>query len=82
MVYYDHMMYKNRITIDPKIMVGKPVITGTRIPVELVLKLLAQGVTAEQLVSPDYYPHLKKEDIYAAIEYARESIVSETSVTQ
>lgn len=64
------MKYKNRITTNPKIMVGKPIIKGTRITVELILKLLAQGVAIEELVSKKYYPNLKKEDVYAAIEYA------------
>ena len=58
-------------------MVGKPVIAGTRITVELVLKLLSQGVTAKELASPKYYPQLKKEDVYAAIEYAKDRIESE-----
>ena len=48
-------------------MVGKPVIKGTRITVELVLKLLAQGVTVDEITSDKYYPHLKKKDIYAAL---------------
>lgn len=59
---------KDRITIDPKIMVGKPVIKGTRITVDLVLRLLTQGMETEEIL--ENYPHLKKEDILAAIEYA------------
>jgi len=58
-------------------MVGKPIVKGTRITVELILKLLAQGVTVEELISKKYYPHLKKEDVYAAIEYARTIIEEE-----
>lgn len=60
-------------------MVGKPVVKGTRITVELILKLLAQGVTIEELVSKKYHPNLKKEDVYAAIEYAH-SIVEDEKV--
>jgi len=71
------MKYKDRIIINPKIMVGKPIVKGTRITVELILKLLAQGVTVEELISKKYYPHLKKEDVYAAIEYARTIIEEE-----
>ena len=66
------MKYQKQIIANPKIMVGKPVIAGTRITVELVLKLLSQGVTVDDLVSKKYYPQLKKTDIYAAIEYANE----------
>ena len=71
------MNYQSRIIVDPKIMVGKPVIRGTRITVELILKLLAQRVTVDELVSQKYYPHLKKADVYAAIEYARDLVEEE-----
>lgn len=71
------MNYQKHIIVDPKIMVGKPVIAGTRITVELILKLLAQGVTVDELVSKKYYPHLKKTDIYAAIEYAKDLVKEE-----
>ena len=60
--------YQNRITIDPKIMVGKPVIKGTRVTVELILRQLAQGVSADEILKN--YAHLKREDIYVALEYA------------
>lgn len=49
-------------------MVGKPVIKGTRITVELILRLLAQGQMVNDIL--ENYPHLKKDDILAAIEYA------------
>ena len=71
------MNYHKRIIVNPKVMVGKPVVAGTRITVELILKLLAQGVTVDELVSKKYYPHLKKEDVYAAIEYAGERMKEE-----
>ena len=71
------MTNQKRIIVDPKIVAGKPVISGTRITVELILELLSQGVTVEEIVSKKYYPHLKKNDIYAAIEYAREIIKTE-----
>lgn len=60
----------NRITVNPKVMAGKPIIKGTRIPVEQVLRLLAQGITPEQILKD--YPHLTKDDIMAALLYAAE----------
>ncbi len=62
-------LYKDRIIIDPEIMVGKPVVKGTRIPVELVLKRLAQDLNVETLLKA--YPRLTIEDIRACIEYAQ-----------
>jgi uncharacterized protein (DUF433 family) len=58
-----------RITINPKIMCGKPVIKGTRIPVYLILNLLAAGYTFERIIKA--YPRLTKKDIKAALEYAQ-----------
>lgn len=57
-----------RITVDPKVMVGKPVIRGTRIPVALILKMLGQGISAEEILRE--YPRLEEEDLHAAIAYA------------
>jgi uncharacterized protein (DUF433 family) len=57
-----------RIVINPKIMRGKPVIRGTRIPVYVILNLLAEGYDYKKILRE--YPDLKKEDILAAIEYA------------
>ena len=62
------MDYKERITSDPDIMLGKPVIKGTRITVELILKKLAEGMTIEELL--EAYPHLTKEDILATLSYS------------
>ena len=59
---------QNRIVIDPNILVGKPVIRGTRIAVELVIDLLAEGWTHEQILAN--YPHLKPDDITACLHYA------------
>lgn len=58
-----------RIEIDPKVMLGKPVVKGTRIPVYSVLELLADGVAVEQIIEK-HYPSLKKADIKACIKYA------------
>jgi uncharacterized protein (DUF433 family) len=68
-------MTTDRIEIDPKVMMGKPVIKGTRIKVELVLRKLAEGATEDDLL--DAYPRLKREDIRAAIAYAAETIAHE-----
>jgi uncharacterized protein (DUF433 family) len=57
----------DRIVVYAKIMVGKPVIKGTRITVEHILRLLAEGQSREQIF--EGYPHLTKEDISAAIRY-------------
>jgi uncharacterized protein (DUF433 family) len=57
-----------RITMDPKVMVGKPVICGTRIPVALILKMLGQGIPVEDILRE--YPRLESIDIEAAITYA------------
>ncbi len=69
------MNYQKYITIDPKIMAGKPVITGTRIPVDLILKKLAQRIDVDELLKD--YPRLKKEGIQAALRYAGELINQE-----
>lgn len=61
-----------RIVIDPNVMVGKPVIKGTRLTVELVLGLLGQGVTIEKLLQE--YPRLSKEDIFACFLFAQQAI--------
>ena len=57
-----------RITIDPKICHGKPVIRGLRYPVETMLELMASGMTTEELLED--YPDLEKEDFLACLEYA------------
>ncbi len=69
------MNYKKRITMDQKIMVGKPVITGTRIPVELILKMLAEGMKEKEILAG--YPRLTKEDLQAALWYAKELVEDE-----
>ena len=59
------MTVTDRIEVNPKVMMGKPVIRGTRIPVELILRKLSQGATETDLL--DAYPRLTREDIQAAI---------------
>ncbi|MAG08107.1 hypothetical protein CMO89_01435 [Candidatus Woesearchaeota archaeon] len=67
----------NRIVVDPKIMVGKPVIKGTRIPVEIILKKLAQNIDIKEILED--FPRLTIDDIKAAVMYA-ESLVENTEV--
>lgn len=59
---------EDRIVIDPKIMVGKPVIKGTRITVELILEKLAAGNSFERIVAE--YPHLSIEEVSSAVRFA------------
>ena len=67
----------DRITINPKVMVGKPIIRGLRITVEQILKSLASGVSIQELLED--YPELEPEDIQAVLSYAAE-LVSEEQV--
>jgi uncharacterized protein (DUF433 family) len=69
------MALPERIEINPKIMLGKPVIRGTRIPVELILRKLGEGATEENLL--DAYPNLQREDIRAAMAYAAVALAHE-----
>ncbi len=62
------MKLADRIEINPNVMQGKPVIRGTRIPVELILRKLSEGATEKDLL--DAYPRLTSEDIRAALAYA------------
>ncbi len=72
------MDYKERIVRNPKILGGKPVIKGTRIPVSLILERLSEGVSCEELLK--MYPTLEKEDIMAAIAYSADVIKKEVLV--
>jgi uncharacterized protein (DUF433 family) len=62
------MNWRDRITVDPKVLVGKPVIKGTRISVEFVVELLGRGWSVEQVLRE--YDHLTREDIQACLAYA------------
>jgi len=57
-----------RISIDPDVMVGKPVISGSRVPVELIVRMLAQGIAEADILRE--YPRLHPDDIRAALAYA------------
>jgi uncharacterized protein (DUF433 family) len=66
------MITMDRIELNPKVCNGKPVIKGTRIPVSVILEQIAEGETWGKLLAG--YPELKKEDIQAALLYARASL--------
>jgi uncharacterized protein (DUF433 family) len=72
------MTITDRIEINPKVMMGKPVIRGTRIPVELILRKLSEGAKERELL--EAYPRLTKEDIQAAIRYAADTLAHEDTV--
>ncbi|MEK6964194.1 MAG: DUF433 domain-containing protein [Nanoarchaeota archaeon] len=61
-----------RIVLDPKILAGKPIVKGTRISVEFIMELLSTGMTTEKILKE--YPHLKEEDVLAALEYATRTL--------
>lgn len=65
----------NRIEINPKVMIGKPIIRGTRITVEIILKKLSQNISVDEILMD--YPKLTSEDIQAAIAYAAASLATE-----
>lgn len=67
--------WKERITVDPKVLAGKPIIKGTRIAVEFILDLLANGWTTEKILKN--YPQLKKIDIIAVLKYTAEVFAEE-----
>jgi len=69
------MNWQERIAIDPQVLVGKPVIRGTRIAVEFVIDLLAQGWSEEEILLN--YPGLQREDIQACLSYAGELLRAE-----
>lgn len=69
-------MHSERIEINPNVMLGKPVIRGTRIPVELLVRKLSEGATEADLL--DAYPPLTAADISAALAFAADSLAHET----
>lgn len=69
-----------RIVVNPKVMVGKPVIRGTRIPVDAILRRIADGMTIEEIL--EGYPNLTKEDIKAAVEYAERIVRGEAIIPE
>ena len=69
------MHYQNRIAINPDIMLGKPIIKGTRITVELILKKLSDGISINELVQD--YSSLSREDVLSALSYTADVISKE-----
>jgi uncharacterized protein (DUF433 family) len=65
-------MKHERISIDPAVMVGKPCIKGTRIPVEQVLRELAEGTSISEIKT--IHPSLSDADVYAAVDYAADVV--------
>ena len=71
----ERIAYQDRIAADPAIMVGKPVVRGTRIPVELVLEELAHNLDASELLAA--HPSLTREDVQAYLAYAQAVVKGE-----
>ena len=69
------MNWKDRIETNPEVLSGKPVVSGTRIAVELVVELLAEDWTPDEIL--DQYPALSRPDIQACLHYAHERLQSE-----
>ncbi len=69
------MNWQDRITIDPNVLVGKPIVKNTRIAVEFVIDLLGRGWTVEQVLAE--YDYLTREDVQACLAYASEFLKSE-----
>ncbi|MFP4293272.1 MAG: DUF433 domain-containing protein [Cyclobacteriaceae bacterium] len=72
------MNYKERISANPKVMLGKPVIKGTRITVELILRKIVGGYSFDEII--EMYPHISKEDIMACVGYAVSVLESEDTL--
>ena len=72
------MNIQDRVETKPEVMLGKPVIKGTRIPVELIVRKLGEGASIEDLL--DGYPNLKREDVQAALIYAADTLSNEIIV--
>ena len=72
------MALTDRIEINQKVMLGKPVVRGTRIPVQLILRKLSEGASEADLL--DAYPGLAREDLQAALRYAADVVAHEETV--
>ncbi len=69
------MLWQERITIDPAVLTGKPVVTGTRLAVEFLLGLIAQGWNEAEILRN--YPGLRHEDLLACVAYAQDRLSEE-----
>ena len=72
------MDWKDRIEVNTEVLVGKPIIKGTRISVKLILDRVADGWTMEDLLAA--YPTIKRDDVLAALSFASELFKEETFV--
>ena len=72
------MTLTDRIEVNPRVLLGKPVIRGTRIPVDLLLRKLSEGASEADLLQA--YPRLTRDDIHAAMRYAADAIAHEEVV--
>jgi uncharacterized protein (DUF433 family) len=68
-------MQESIIVRDPKVMLGKPIIRGTRITVELMVRKIADGFSIQDIL--EAYPHLNREQVFAALDYAARMIADE-----
>lgn len=75
-----NMSWHQHIESDPKVMFGKPVIKGTRIPVDLILEKLSVGESMAQLLED--YPRIKEEHVYACLAMAAESVRNEVIISE
>jgi uncharacterized protein (DUF433 family) len=69
------MTWQDRIILDPKVLTGKPVVKGTRLAVDFVVGLLAEGWTEPQILAE--YPGLTAQDVRACLAYAKERLSAE-----
>jgi len=72
------MATTDRVEVNPKVMLGKPVIRGTRVPVELLLRKLSEGATESELI--EAYPSITRRDIQAALRYAADTVAHEETI--
>lgn len=72
------MEFRQRITSNPDVLTGKPVIAGTRLSVQFIVGLLAKGVTHEEILME--YPYITEEDIRACLSYASQLLESSTLI--
>ena len=72
------MKYTDKIISDPNILLGKPIVKGTRISVELILRRLSEGMETKDLL--EAYPQLKYDDVLAALSYSAEILSGEEMI--
>ena len=68
-----------RIEVDPAVLHGAPRIAGTRVPVDIILGFLGDGLTPEEIIE-QHYAHITREDVLACVRYARQAVQEEIHV--